>query len=151
MTGIEATWERLKRRSIRLQLADQTDEQTHINHALLTVVLFGGSGMLGTLLFLLAIAGVWSTWVATTPLACGIVAGWCFYLVREVLQRRGRWTWMLWDGICDIVVPLAWTAPWTLAALAGTVPWWTGAVLYGSALLMLALYYVFRPIPEPAE
>lgn len=178
MSDLELLWENMKRRSIRLQLADQTDEQTHINHALLTVVFFGGSGLLGGAVFFWALFDWWTSWVFTKPLAFGIVCGWIFYLIREVLQRAPvitarlkLWQWgdrpihaaermataieagkplNLWDGICDFVVPFSWTAPWALAALLVDVPAWTGILLYGSALLVLALYYVFRPIPEPA-
>jgi hypothetical protein len=147
--SLDAFWERLARRSRRFALSDATDDQTHRNHALVTVLLFGSLG---------GIAGRFLTvYGAEWGLRWGLVLGVAFYVVREIWWRAGivwlRWhtapydsaerivksrtPLKLWDGVMDVLVPV----------------WVVGPVLYGSPALLWWLsaavaagYFLFRPL-----
>lgn len=148
-------WGKLKGRSRRFAAADQTDEQTHMNHALVMVLLFG---TIGAGLALLAGRS------RQSGLEIGIVVGWSFYLLREIHQRlyiaqwivgEPRWLrWLripdptsvrfeprfrLWDGVCDILIPLWITAP----IIAGSVE-----LLWALSVLVALAYFVFRPLDD---
>lgn len=132
--ALDRLWERLKARSRRLQAADATDVDTHVAHALVTVLLFGTIGV-GLAMMLGGAFGL------TPPfergLTAGIVFGWAFYLAREIHSRWGRWRYKSWDGICDVVVPVWITAPAVFHSL---------GLLWLLSIGVLLLYYVFRPI-----
>lgn len=122
-------WERMKARSRRLQAADATDDQTHVHHALITVLLFGsigtGMGLLGGL-------------ALEVGLRAGILGGLGFYAIRETLARWRNWSYKPWDGVCDVAVPL-WVA---MPVLLNSV-----VALWVMSLVVALLYFVFRPIP----
>lgn len=128
MFSPDAAWERLKARSRRLQLADATVDQTHVHHALVTVLAFGTLGAAVSLFRPEAIA---------EGLRVGFMAGWTFYLLRELWNRRGNLGWRLWDGACDIVIPLWVTAP---------VVFNSPELLWILSIVVVALYFFLRPI-----
>jgi hypothetical protein len=136
-------WENyIKPRSRRLQLADQIDDQTHVHHALVTVLVFGTLAVLGATVAMLAVSAwlgtfVLSTWVFGIPLRYGIAFGWAFYFVRELVARVGNWRYKTWDGICDVLVPLWVTAP---------VLFHSVVLLWVLSALVAMMYFLFRPL-----
>jgi hypothetical protein len=121
-------WERLKARSLRLQAADATPDQSHTHHALVVVLLFGsvfaGLALLASMRIELG-------------LKAGFIVGWIFYAIREIAMRvEGGFRYKPWDGVCDIVVPL----------------WVTLPVVIGSASALWILSWIvvllLRPIPR---
>lgn len=149
-------WGRLKKRSRRFAAADETNEQTHMNHALVMVLLFGTIGAGLALMFDHALS---------VGLKAGVVVGWGFYILREFNQRlsisqwvvandeaprwlrwfrfpiglRLDWRWNAWDGICDVLVPLWITAP----IVSGSV-----VLLWVLSALVAVMYFVFRPLDD---
>lgn len=155
----DSLWERLKKRSARFRSADEHPDQTHVHHALVTVLLFGTLGA-GLALMARAVSPLPFTPPVLEGLRWGIIGGWVFYAGREILNRldvtqeivgtvRGLrwvqipiawkfdWRWQPWDGICDVVIPLWVTAPIVFGSL------WA---LWGLSLAVAALYFLFRPI-----
>lgn len=106
-----------------LWLWDITDDQTHVHHTMVVVLLFGGVGWL------------------CGDFGFGIVVGWLAYGIREILARIVKWRFKYWykpwDGIMDVVVPVFVTAdiPYDL-------PEWT--ILVRAALLTIS-YVFLRP------
>ena len=95
--------------------AGSTDAETHIHHALVTVLLFG---TLGGAIGLLREA-------PEIGFRAGMVVGLSVYLLRELRQKAwlvGRW----WDAVCDIVIPC-----WIVLPVALDAPWllWVGAAV----------------------
>lgn len=152
---LDRFWEtRIRARSARFAAADATDDQTQWNHALITILGFGGFAIALSAMGILAVAvftGLWLEqlrWTFTAPLAIGIVAGVAFYVYRELQARIEDWHYKPWDGIGDVLKPIAWPGAWALAALFGDVPWWTGLFLYLSAGAVAAHSFLFRPVPK---
>jgi len=133
-------WERLKERSPKLGASDLSFDQSHTHHALVCVLVFGGFGMLTALL----VIGP-GRYVFGIPLALGILVGFLFYAIREVVARIPNWRYRRWDGLLDVLVPVTWLGPWAFAAIARGVPWWTGALLYVAAALIAFAYTFGRP------
>lgn len=107
---------------------DGTPERTHINHALVIILLFGSIG---------AGVGYWIS-APATGFRVGLVVGWLAYVVREILQRWGpAWFDDLWDGLCDVLVP-AWI-------ISGVVLPDTPAVFGCLTVAVAALYFPLRP------
>ena len=124
----DAAWEQLKARSRRLQLADATVDQTHVHHALITVLVFGSLGAAVSLL---------RPESTGDGLRFGFMAGWAFYMLRELWNRRSNWRFRIWDGACDIVIPLWVTAP---------VVFNSPELLWALSVLVVLLYFFLRPI-----
>lgn len=122
-------------------LFDRSYDQSHLHHALICAL---AGGFLGMALF-----GIFtgpSLYLFTRPLAVGILGGIVAYIVRELLARLSLgWGYERWDGAMDVLVPVWILAPWALAALFATVPWWTGLALYVSAAAVALGYTVARP------
>lgn len=126
---LDRLWERLKARSRRLELADATDDQTHVHHALVVVLLFGSMAA-G-----LALLGGMS---AAFGLKIGFVIGWIFYAIREIATRvEEGWRYKPWDGVCDIVIPLWVTLPVVLES---------ASALWILSAIVALLYFVLRPV-----
>lgn len=154
-------WHRLKANNPRFQAADESDVQTHINHALVTTLLFGTLGALG--LFVGSLVFVRElTFDLARGYSWGLVVGLVFYTVREINQRltfaetlfgdvygmrwieipwspRFDWKYRPWDGVGDVLVQT----------------WIVSSVITGSALVFFLLagsvallYFVFRPLPS---
>lgn len=128
---MDALWERLKKRSRRLALSDQTDSDTHLHHALVTVLVFGSVG-----------------WVIGSRfdlpgLKAGLVWGLGFYALREIVNRvevtgwivltpfprlklfpmlRLDWRYKLWDAAGDILIPCWVVLPVVLDSVVAL--WW---------------------------
>lgn len=128
MLSPDGAWERAKARSRRLQLADATVDQTHVHHALITVIVFGSLG---------AVLSLFRPEPIAEGLRLGFMAGWAFYLVRELWNRRGDWRWRLWDGACDIAIPVWVTAP---------VVFSSPELLWALSIVVVVLYFFLRPI-----
>lgn len=154
--ALGTVWGRLKRRSRRFQQADEHPVQTHINHALVIVLLFG---TLGAGLALLVGRTI------DQGVEHGVTAGWLFYVARELHQRleitewlwcNVRWlTWIRvpsrirvdwrdswWDGVCDVLVPALIIAPVVFDSV---------RALWALAAAVALLYFVLRPIEDGAE
>lgn len=150
-------WERLKKRSARLRAADEHPDQTHVHHALVTVLMFGTVGV--------GLAFMVSAFLPVKPpleagLRWGVIAGLVFYALREIWNRldvteqvvgtvrglrwvriptrfRFDWRWQPWDGVCDIVVPL-----WVTAPVVFNDVW----LLWALSWAVFALYFLLRPV-----
>lgn len=154
--ALGAVWGRLKRRSRRFQQADEHPVQTHINHALVIILLFGSLGVgLAQLVGRTLEQGI----------EHGLVAGWLFYVAREFNQRleitewlwcnvrgltwirfpsgiRFAWRNSWWDGICDVLVPALIIAP---------VVFHSVRMLWALAVVVAVMYFVLRPIEDGVE
>ena len=103
--------------------AGTADADTHIHHALIVTLLFGGVGTLVELA---------TSWPGSR---IGLGVGLAFYAQRELRQRawkRGQW----WDAICDIAVPC-----WIVSPVFLDSP----AALWIGALVVAVLYVGVRP------
>lgn len=146
MGGLDSIWEAAKRRWPQMAGWDRIDDQTHLHHTVVSVLVFGA---LGTLV--LCLMHGTSPETANFGLAVGIVGGWAFYLGREFWNRLSlrRLTldrrWKPWDGFMDVFVPVALTLPWVAATLLGSTLPWTGLALYLGYALMAFMYTVGRP------
>lgn len=146
-------WGSLKGRSRRFAAADEHPVQTHINHGLVIVLLFGtlGAGLsqfLGREL--------------EQGLRYGIIIGWIFYVARELNQRlevtewlhgdvrglrwlvipcgfRFGWRDNLWDGVCDVLVPALIVAPVVFESI---------VILWALAAAVAFMYFVVRPLDD---
>lgn len=101
-------------------VGEQSERATHINHALVTILLFGtiGAGL-----------GSWAGLALVTGLRYGLVVGCAFYVVRELMQRWPDRFAVEWrDGVCDVLGPVWITAPvlWPSHLEA----WWALTALY---------------------
>jgi hypothetical protein len=134
-------WESYRNAHPALLLSDQTYDQSHVLHALVTVVLFGPVGVLAGFLF-----GPWRI-ALSVGLACGIVGGLVGYLIREVGSGKTviAGQVLVWDGLLDVMMPVTLGGIWACSALFGRVPWWTGPALYGLAGWMFWAYTLGRP------
>lgn len=115
--------------SQRVEAACQTDEQTWINHALITVILGGGLGaVLGLLLVTPALG-----------FRVGLLIALLVYFYREVNQWRGRrdrpqgW---YFDACMDVLVPYWIASPFLLGA----------SGFYVLTLCVAAMHWGARPI-----
>ena len=131
-TGLDQLRGAIERRfpavAAMLVRGDGTPERTHINHALVIILLFGSIG---------AGVGFWVTMPAL-GFRVGLVVGWLAYVVREVSQRWGpSFTANGWDGCCDVLIP-AWIV--SAAVLPGSL-----AVFWSLTAIVAALYFPLRP------
>jgi hypothetical protein len=113
---LDNLWETIKRKWPKLQLWDQTFDQSHVQHTLVCLLLFGTVGM-----FYFGIRDEFGLWLFGRPLATGIYWGFIFYFIREILNRVGNWTYNLWDGTLDILMPVFILGPWCTVTLT-TIP-----------------------------
>lgn len=129
----------------RWPLFNQTFDQSHTHHELLSIVVGGTAGLL---------EGVVRALVMHQPIAqafafdffLGVAAALVYYVGREIAARIEKgWRYRRWDGILDVFVP--WQRVGILAAVALTtgVPWWAGALVYLCAWLVLGGYTIWRP------
>lgn len=143
-TSLDELWEELKHRYPQLRYWDQTVDQSHMHHTLVTILLFGTLGMVMAFAF----HGWDAEMLITKGLASGLIGGVCGYLVRECGSRlRGNELSekQLWDGVLDVVVPATFTLPWALSALLTDVPAWTGVLLYVGGAFVALMYSFLRP------
>lgn len=147
--SLDAFWERLSAANPRFALSDATDADTHRNHALVTVLLFGTLGAIaGRLAF---------DWRIGTGLEVGYAVGVGFYVVRELWWRiqvivarrvakpydtielsvKATTPLRLFDGWMDVLVPVWITAP----AVFGSV-----VLLWILSALVAASYFLLRPV-----
>lgn len=135
--SVDGLWERLKKRSRRLQLADQTDSDTHLHHSFVTVLIGGGIAAVILTLAQLALP-LMPEWSLSEKIGAGCFVANVGYLAREIEARvQMGWRYKLWDGFLDIYVPACFWVP----ACTGSM-----AVLYAMLAVYAFTFFLLRPV-----
>ena len=141
---LDQLWEQRIRPLLRLELADQTYDQSHSHHEWVIGLLFGGVGLLFAVL---PQTPAWGGY------ASGVVGGLLGYLIRE------RWPMRLWrrvnpgltpdqdqwDGLLDVWVPFQRLAVTVAFLLVVQPPALVVFAIYGALSATAGLYTVSRP------
>lgn len=138
--GADGFWERLKKKSLRLQAADRTDDNTHDGHGFVMVLGGGGASvaLLTCLQFVLESYAVAPAWTWDDKLWPGMAVVNLMYLGDELDTRRELgFRYKPWDGFGDFYKG---ACLWVPVALESTV------VLYAMAAVLACWYYLLRPV-----